>query len=100
MNPVALVIIVALVLGAGLLALNKVGRRLSADILGIKLVVDDVNNAVNHRPEGSPTLYQHAEGTALAVLSLQEKVAQQEIVHEAKHDEIDERLGGIEGRLP
>lgn len=97
----ALVIVVAIVVLGGVLGgyIFPKGRRLIAEVGNIKVVVDEVNNAVNHKPEGAPTLYQHAETAAAAVLDLQATIASNEAKHGAEHQRIDTRLDGIEDRL-
>lgn len=97
----AFVIVVAILVLGGVLGgwIFPKGRRLIAEIGNIKLTVDEVNNAVNHKPEGAPTLYQHAETAASAVLDLQATVARNETKHETTHELIDTRLEGIEGKL-
>lgn len=106
-------------------ALWRNGRRLEGKIGPIHAIVEDVNRAVNHRPNGEPTLYEHASETAKkldefityqhdknhsvineiqAVKSDAELTARRmdQYVAEdsAAHDEMRERLAGIESRLP
>lgn len=76
-------------------ALHAGGRRLTTEWRDLKIVVEDINGAVNHRPEGAPTLYQLAETaatTADGLEKLETKVDEAIEVDQAAHARLEERL--------
>lgn len=95
-----LIVLIVVVGGVVALSFGRAGRRLMAKLGNIELIVEDVNGAVNHRPAGAPTLYQHAEAAAARVANLETKVEGYVQDDRAAHEEMKERLSGIETRLP
>lgn len=106
MGLVTAVLITLIVCATAAFAIRFTGRKLSAEIGSLKVTVDDVarvaeevNVAVNHKPEGEPTLYQHAKAASEKVDALESKVDIYVAEDREAHDAMTERLTGIEAGL-
>lgn len=89
--------IIAIAVCAAVVAVVAIvaGRHINLQLGNLKVVVDEVNDAVNHKPEGAPTLYQHAKAASEKVDKLESKVDGYVADDLAAHERIIERIDGI-----
>jgi uncharacterized membrane-anchored protein YhcB (DUF1043 family) len=97
------VAMVAVVAGLVLVAAMRAGRHVAVQWKSLRVTLDGVNEAVNHRPPEQPTLYEHAAELRTEVGSLH-RVMSDHLKHDADSfaevrtalDRIAERLNALE----